>query len=168
MAVTAALLGALQGLGFYLPGQRSKPEYDGLLALGLFSGGFLGALGFPPVFSHTNIIADRSTVGVFLMAAMVGGVAAGLVSASALAKPLRGRRLTLGWRVVIGGLIILTAIDYHFYWPATAERIAVPEVSRQEITDLSAGNARGSAWTGCYQYQGRLPLHTSGEHGQLK
>jgi hypothetical protein len=168
MAVTATALGAVQGLWFYLAGQRSKSEHDGLLWLGLFSGGFLGVLGFPPVFSRTSIIAARATVVLFLTAAIVGGVAAGLLSARLLAVPLRGRRLTLGWRVVFGGLIVLTAIDYYLYWPATADRIAVPDVTRQEITTLSAGNARGSAWAGCYQYQGQLPLGTGGERGQLK
>jgi len=168
MALTAAVLGAVQGLCFYLAGRRSEPENDGLRWLGLFSGGFLGVLGFPPVFSRAGIIAARPAVAIFLMAAIVGGLAAGFVSARVLAKPLRGRRLTLGWRVVIGGLIVLTVLDYHFYWPATAERIAVPEVSRQEIMSLSAGNARGSAWAGCYQYQGQLPLGTGGESGQLK
>ena len=168
MAVTAAALGAVQGLWFYLAGRRSKREHDGLRWLGLFSGGLLGALGFPPVFSRASIIAARPTVAVFLAAAIVGGIAAGLASARVLAVPLRGRTLTLGWRVVIGGLIALAAIDYHFYWPATTERIALPEVSREEIMKLSAGNARGSAWAGCYQYQGRLPLGTGGERGQLK
>lgn len=168
MALTAALLGAVQGLWFCLAGQRSKPEYDDLLPLGLLSGGFLGLLGFPPVFSRASIIAARPTVAVFLMAAIVGGLAAGLVAARVLTMPLRGRRFKLGWKVVIGGLIVLTAIDYRFYWPAAAERIAAPEVSRQEIANLSAGDARGSAWAGCYKYQGRLPLGTGGETGQLK
>jgi len=168
MAVTATALGAVQGLWFYLAGQRSKSEHDGLLRLGLFSGGILGALGFPPVFSRASIIAARPTVVVFLAAAIAGGIAAGLASARVLTVPLRGRTLTLGWRVVVGGLIALAAIDYHFYWPATTERIALPEVSREEITKLSAGNARGSAWAGCYQYQGHFPLGTGGERGQLK
>jgi len=168
MALTAALLGALQGLWFYLAGQRSATQNDGLRQLGLLSGGILGALGFPPVFSRAGIIAARLTVAIFLMAAIVGGLAAGFASARVLAKPLRGRRLNLGWRVGFGGLIVLAVLDYHFYWPATVERIALPEVSLQEVRNLSAGNARGSAWAGCYQYQGQLPLGTGGESGQLK
>ena len=168
MAICAIVLGAMQGVWFYLVGLRSKPEGDSLVWLGLFSGGFLGVLGFPPVFSRTGIIAARTTVAVFLLAAIVGGLAAGLVSARVLATPLRGHSLKSGWRVVIGSLIVLTAIDYHFYWPGTAERIAVSEVSRQEITDLAPGNARGSAWAGCYQYQGQFPLGTGGERGQLR
>jgi len=168
MAFTATVLGVIQGLWFYLAGPRSKPEGDSLVWLGLFSGGFLGVLGFAPVFSRTSIIAARPTVAVFLLAAIVGGCAAGLVSARVLARPLRGRSLTLGWGVVIGSLIVLTAIDYHFYWPSTVERIAAPEVSRKEITNLAPGNAHGSAWAGCYQYQGQLPLGTGGERGQLR
>ena len=168
MAICAAVLGAMQGLWFYLAALRSKPEGDSLVWLGLFSGAFLGVLGFPPVFSRTNIIAARPTAAVFLLAAIVGGFAAGLVSARVLATPLQGRGLALGWKVVFGSLIVLTALDYHFYWPTTVERIAAPEVSGEEISNLAPGNARGSAWTGCYQYQGQLPLGTGGERGQLR
>ena len=168
MAICAAVLGAIQGLWFYLAGLGSKPEGKSIVWLGLYSGGFLGVLGFPPVFSRTNIIAARPTAAVFLLAAIVGGFAAGLVSARVLAAPLRGRTLTLGWRVVFGSLIVLTALDYHFYWPATVERITAPEVSHEEIRNLAPGNAHGSAWTGCYQYQGQLPLGTGGERGQLR
>jgi hypothetical protein len=168
MAICAAVLGAIQGLWFYLAAPRSKPEGDSLVWFGLFSGGFLGVLGFPPVLSRTNIIAALPTAAVFLLAAIVGGVAAGLVSARVLATPLHGRSLALGWKVVFGSLIVLTALDYHFYWPASLERIATLEVSSEEISNLEPGNARGSAWTGCYQYQGQLPLGTGGERGQLR
>ena len=169
IAVTAAVLGGVQGLWFYLAGPgRSRSEYDGYLWLGAISGSFLGVLGFPPVFSRAGIIAARPTVAVFLVAAVLGGVAAGLVSAHVLTLLLQGRTLKLGRRVVLVGLIILTAIDYHFYWPATTERIAPPNISHQEITDLSAGNARGSKWSGCYEYEVQYPIGTGFERGQLK
>ena len=168
MALTAALLGAVQGLWFYAAGRQSETKLDDLCRFGLLTGGCLGVLGFPPVFSHASIIAARPTVAVFLLAAIAGGLAAGFVSSRVLATPLRGRRLRFGWRVVIGGLAVLTAFDFHFYWPATVERIASPEVSREEVTNVAPGNARGSAWAGCYQYEGRLPLGTGGESGQLK
>ncbi len=168
MALTAATLGASQGLWFYLAGCRSNPDHDNFLRLGLVSGGILGLLGFPPVFSSADIIASRPTVAVLLIAAIVGGVAAGLVSARVLTKPLRGRRLGLGLKAVAGGLVILTTLDYYFYWPETTERIAATEVSRQEIDNLPVGDARGSAWSGCYAYQGRLPLGGGGGSGDLK
>lgn len=78
------------------------------------------------------------------------------------------RELGYDPEVVFVGLIILTAIDYQFFWSATTERIAPPEVSHQEITSFSAGNARGSTWSGCYRYQGRPPLGIGAEHGELK
>jgi hypothetical protein len=169
IAATASVLGAVQGLWFYLAGPgRSKSEYDGFLWLGAFSGSFLGVLGFPPVFSRVGIIAARSTVAVLLLGAIVGGIAAGLVSAHVLTLLLQGRTLKLGWRVVFVGLIIIAATDYLLYWPATTERIAVPEVSRQDITALSAGNARGSQWSGCYEFQGKTPLGQGGGSGLLK
>ena len=169
IAVTATVLGALQGLLFYLAGSgRSKSEYDGFLWLGAFSGAFLGVLGFPPVFSRAGVIAARPTVAVFILAAIAGGVTAGLVSGHVLTTLLWGRSLNLGRGVVLGGLLVLAAIDYHFYWPATIERIAVPEVSLQDIAGLSAGSARGSQWTGCYEFQGRYPLGTGGQYGRLK
>jgi hypothetical protein len=63
---------------------------------------------------------------------------------------------------------MLMAIEYQLYWPATTERIAVPEISRQDIAALSAGNARGSQWTGCYEFQGKTPLGKGGGSGLLK
>lgn len=170
MSAVACILGAVQGLWLYLAGQRSESDYGALLWFGSLSGGFLGVLAFPAVLSSTSMIAARPTVAVFLMAAIVGGVAAGLASAHVLHLPLRGRSLTLGSRVTISGLlvIVLAAMDYRFFWPATAERVAASEVSRQEITSLSAGNARGSQWTGCYQYQGKTPLGMGGGSGLLK
>ena len=124
IAVTATVLGALQGLLFYLAGSgRSKSEYDGFLWLGAFSGAFLGVLGFPPVFSRAGVIAARPTVAVFILAAIAGGVTAGLVSGHVLTTLLWGRSLNLGRGVVLGGLLVLAAIDYHFYWPATIEEL---------------------------------------------
>jgi hypothetical protein len=54
MAATAAVLGAAQGLGLYLIGRPSQPEYGKFRWIGPVSGGILGLLGFPPVFSRIN------------------------------------------------------------------------------------------------------------------
>jgi hypothetical protein len=170
MAATACLLGAVHGLWFYLAGQGPKSNYNGFLLLGSVSGGFLGVLAFPPVFSSTNIIATRPTAAFFLMAAMVGGIAAGVIAAHVLYLPLQAQVSTTSRRVVVSGLIliVLAAIDYRFCWPATTERIAAPEVSRQDITGLSAGSARGSQWSGCYEFRGKTPLGQGGAFGLLK
>ena len=156
MAATAAVLGAVQGLWLYLAGRPSESGYGGLRWLGLVSGGILGLLGFPPVFSRSNLVADRLLVVVFLLAAICGGIAAGLVSGSVVAVSMRGRRSTLSRSVVVGCLLVLplAALDYHFYWTPTADRLPVPRVSHQAVTNLSAGNARGSTWAGCYEYLG--------------
>jgi hypothetical protein len=107
---------------------------------------------------NSSVLADRLMVAVFLLAAICGGIAAGFASARVVAVPLRGRRSTLGRSVVVGCLLVLplAALDYRFYWPSTADRLPVPRVSRQAVTNLSAGDARGSTWAGCYQYLGQL------------
>jgi hypothetical protein len=158
MVASAIVLGAVQGLWLFLAGRPSESEYGDHLWVGSVSGGILGLMGFPPVFSRSNIVADRMMVAIFLLAAICGGISAGLVSARVVAVPLRGRRSVLGRSVVAGCLLVLplAALDYHFYWPAAADRLPVPRVSHQAVTNLSAGDARGSAWAGCYQYLGQL------------
>ena len=158
MAATAAVLGAAQGLWLSLVGRPSKSEYGGIRWLGSVSGGLLGLLGFPPVFSRTNIVADRLLVAVAVLAAICGGIAAGFISGRVVAVPVRGRRSTLRRSVVTGCLVVvpLAALDYRFYWPPTAERLPVPRVSHQAVTNLSAGNAQGSTWAGCYEYLGKF------------
>ena len=158
MAETAAVLGAVQGLWLYLAG-RPEPEDGHLRWFGPAAGGVLGLLGFPPVFSRINgVVADRLLVAVSLLAAVCGGIAAGFVSTKVVAVPVRGRRSTLNQPLVLGCLLVLplAALDYHFYWVPMVDRLPVPQVSRQVVTSLAAGNARGSAWAGCYQYLGQL------------
>jgi hypothetical protein len=158
MASTAAVLGAVQGLWLYLAGRPSESESGGLRWLGAVSGGVLGLLGFPPVFARSNVVADRLMVAVFLVAAICGGIAAGLASSKVVAVPLRGRRSNLGRSLALGCLLVmpLAALDFYFYWPPAADRLPVPRVTRLAITNISAGDAQGSTWSGCYQYLGQL------------
>jgi len=173
MAVTAAVLGAVHGLLLYLASLPSEQESFDLRWFGTASGSILGLLGFPPVFSRINgVVADRFMVVVFLSAAVLGGIAAGFVSARLVTAP-RVRGSTLGRGVVIGCLLVLplAALDYHFYWPPTVDRLPVPRVSHQAVTGLSAGDAHGSAWSGCYQYLGQLSRGSGvlgGEGGLLR
>jgi hypothetical protein len=158
MAASAVVLGAVQGLWLYLTGQPSEPKYGDHLWVGSVSGGVLGLLGFPPVFSRSNIVADSGMVAVFLLAAICGGICAGHASARVVDVPLRGHRSFLGRSVVVGCLLVLplAAVDYHFYWPGTADRLPVPRVSHEVVTNPYAGDARGSVRAGCYQYMGQL------------
>jgi hypothetical protein len=97
-------------------------------------------------------------VAVFVLAAIVGGVAAGLVSARVMAEPLPARR-SIFWRSTIVGCLLvlpLAAVDYHFYWPETADRLPVRRVSHQAILNLNADDSRDSSWTACYQYLGQF------------
>jgi hypothetical protein len=155
MAATAAVLGAVEGLWLWLDGRPSNSEYSHSRWFGPVAGGVFGLLGFPPVFSRINgVVADRLLVAVSLLAAICGGIAAGFVSARVVPVPVR--RSTLGRSVVIGCILVLllAALDWHFYWLPTVDRLPVPQVSRQAVMNLARGDARGSAWTGCYQYLG--------------
>jgi hypothetical protein len=159
MAATAAVLGAVQGLWLWLAGRPLSSEYGHFRWFGPIAGGVLGLLGFPPVFSRINgVVADRLLVAVSVLAAICGGITAGFVTARVVAVPLRGGRSTLGRSVFVGCVLVLplAALDYHFYWVPTVDRLPVPQVSRQEVTNLAAGDARGSTWAGCYQYLGQL------------
>lgn len=171
MAATAAVLGAVQGLWLYLAGcdERSRQ----LRWLGAASGGILGLLGFPPVFSHINsVVADRLMVGIFISAAVCGGIAAGLaLSRRVVGKGSRSPMSARGIAVGCVLLMLLAVIDYQFYWSSTADRLPVSRVSRQTIANLSAGNAEGSTWAGCYQYLGRYSRGSGvlgGEGGVLR
>jgi hypothetical protein len=160
MAATAAVLGGVHGLWLYLVGQRSDSAQADLRWFGPVSGGILGLLGYPPVFSRINgIVVDRLAVAVFLLAAVCGGTAAGFAAARRVVPlQLRGRRSIAGRRLIIGCFFVLpvAAVDYHFYWPSTVDRLPVPRVSHRAVTNIPAGDARGSTWTGCYQYLGEL------------
>ena len=175
MVATAAVLGSVQGLWLYLAGRPSEPQYGDLCWFGPVSGGVLGLLGFPPVFSRIDgIVVDRLSVAVFLLAALGGGIAAGFASARRVVPvQLRGRRSIVGRCLVFGCLLVLplAAVDYHFYWPPTVDRLPVPRVSHLAVTHIPAGDARGSMWTGCYQYLGHLSRGSGvvgGEGGLLK
>jgi hypothetical protein len=168
MAMTAAVLGSVQGLWLYLTGRPNESQDGHLRWFGAVAGGVLGLLGFPPVFSRINqIVADRLLVAVSLLAALCGGIAAGFVLTKVVTAPVRRSGSTLGRAVAAGCLVVLplTAVDYHLYWEPMVDRLPVPEVSRQAVANLSAGNARGSAWAGCYQYLGQFS-HGSGVLGK--
>jgi hypothetical protein len=158
MAATAAVLGAVQGLWLHLAGRPSEAEASGLRWLAALSGGVLGLMGFPPVFARSSVVADRLMIAIFLVAAISGGIAAGFASASVAAMPVLGRRSNLIRTSVVSCLLLLplAAIDYHYFWPPTVDRLPVPRVSREVLGSLAAGKARGSAWAGCYEYLGQL------------
>ncbi len=158
MAVTAAVLGCVQGLWVYLAGRPTKSQESDLRWFGAVSGGVLGLLGFPPVFSRINgIVADRLLVAVSIFAAVCGGIAAGAILIKVVAVPLRGGGSIPGRAVVVAFFFVLPigALDYHLFWAQMVDRLPVPDVTRQALTNLAAGNARGSAWSGCYQYLGQ-------------
>ena len=157
----------MSGATRVMAGRPPESDFRGLRWPGSVSGGLLGLLGFPPVFSRTDIVADRLTVAIFLLAAICGGTAAGLASGRVVAMRARWGRLTLRRSALVGCLLVLppAAVDYRLYWPPAADRLPVPRVSRQAVTNISAGNARGSTWAGCYEYKGQFSRGGGGPGG---
>jgi hypothetical protein len=154
MAVTAAILGAVHGCWLYLAGRPSETKSSEHRWFVPLSGGILGLLGFPPVFSRINgVVADRPLVAVCIVAAVGGGIAAGFAARRFAAAP----RPTLSRAVIVGCLLVLplAVLDFHFFWPPTVDRLPVARLSTQAVTQVPAGDARGSAWAGCYQYLGQ-------------
>ena len=169
MAAVACVLGGIQGFWFYLAGPRLS--YHRLLCFGLLSAGFLGSLGFLPVFSDTHILVSRQTFAFLLGAAAAGGAVAGVTSAHVLYLRLQGvgaLPLTARVSVSVSLLVVLVVVDYQFCWPLISERVGVPELSHEDIVALSAGNAKGSQWTGCYAFIGKTPLGLGGASGLLR
>ena len=105
----------------------------------------------------------------FMTAAIMGGIAAGVISAAVVSVPLHLFGSTLSRNIVFGCLFILPliVIDYHFYWTGTVDRLPIQEVSQRDIASFASGDARGSSWAGCYYYRGHEPLNTGGENGLL-
>jgi hypothetical protein len=101
MATVAFLLGPLHGFWFYVAAPRAASGYNHLLLFRSLSGAFLGALAFPPVLSSTSVIAAQTTAVFLLTAGIIGGAAAGLVTAHVLHLSLLGRSMSLGLRVAI-------------------------------------------------------------------
>lgn len=134
IAATAAVLGVVQGLWLHLVGRSSESRAGNVLLLGVISGAVLGLLGFPSVFSRAYITPVSVSAAVtFVTAAIVGGIAAGTTSAEVVTMPLRHIGSTLGRNVVVGCLLSLPliAVDYHFYWAGTIDRLPIQDVSHE-------------------------------------
>lgn len=172
MVVTAISLGMAHGLWLCLAGRPSDPNSRDFQWSGAVTGGILGLLGFPPVFSRIDaIIADRLMVAVFLLAAMGGGIASGFAAVKIVAMRLRPYRSARNRTIIIGCLLVipLAVVDYHFFWYPMVDRLPVPPVSRETAMNISTGDARGSTWSGCYQYLGQFSLGSglTGKEGGL-
>lgn len=172
MAVAAATLGAAQGLCLFLAAKWSRTAPGTFLAanstavwFGAVFGGALGLLGFVPVYSRTSITTDFPVVIIFVVAAMSGGAIAGAVCCRKLTGTVLGPLSPIRSFVVVSLFVLaLAAIDQKMYWTAFDNRHPMPVIV---LTNLSAGDARGTAWSGCYDYSGRLSDGTGGEGGRL-
>jgi len=103
MVVTATAAGAVQGLWLYLALRPSESNRSNLGWLGSLSGGILGILGFPPVFSRINsLVVDQTAAVVFLVAAISGGIVAGVASSRIVARLRRDCSVSLARSAVVG------------------------------------------------------------------
>ena len=170
MAKAAFVLGVVHGLWLQLAGRSPESKVRDARLLGVISGSVLGFLAFPPVFSRAYITPVSVSAAVtFVTAAIMGGIAAGVISAAVVTVPLRPVGSTLSRNVVFGCVFVLPlmVIDYHFFWIGTVDRLPIQEVSQREIASLASGDARGSSWAGCYHFWGHYPLNTGVEGGLL-
>jgi hypothetical protein len=154
MIITAAVLGVVDGLWMHLSGSQSQANGRWC---GVLSGGLLGCLGFPPVFSRVDgLVVEQLTAWVFFGAAIGGGLAAGFAATRVVTRITVIRQCDFGRVVVIGAALLLplAGLDYLIYWPAVADRLPVRQVSEESIANIPPGDARGSTWTGCYEFLG--------------
>lgn len=167
MAAAAAVLGAAFGVCLLLicPWSQStiverfKTRHSHLRWFGAIFGGLCGLLGFPPVYSHNSINAPFSWIITFAGAAIIAGVASGVICCAKLpAAPVS--RSAIGRSIIVGtvALLAVAAVDYKLFWKATVDALPVPEVSRNAITSLAAGDAKGRVWSGCYDYEGKTSI----------
>jgi hypothetical protein len=172
MVATAAVLGAVQGLCLFLmakwsrPVPGSSPENPNRCSwFGALFGGALGLLGFVPVYSYTSISGAFWLVIIFLIAAISGGAVAGMVCCGGISARLRCS-VALGRSFVLASLFMLTlaVADYKMYWHGLDDQHPTPLLA---LTNLSAGDARGTAWSGCYDYSARISDGSGGEGGIL-
>jgi hypothetical protein len=173
MAATAVVLGATHGLWVLLAGGSSRfaasglpgPKKFGFRWFGAISGGVLGLLGFLPVYSCTSVNMDYPSIILLVAAGICGGVVAGLVFCSISFARLSNPP-AIAQSLIVGSLLVLAiaAIEYAVYWNPLVDRLPLLKVS---VANLSAGDAKGADWSGCYQYFGILSDRSGAEGGQL-
>lgn len=156
----AALLGAVQGLWIFLERHSWKTSRQ-RVRFGCVSGAAFGLLGFAPAYIHTEILPPHGWWGiaVFLIAALLGGMAAGAVTAMLVATP-DTPQATSGHirRILVGSLLVLAgaSIEHALFWPALNQKLPITALDESSVVNLPAGNARGSLWSGCFQYNGQM------------
>lgn len=149
------LLGAAQGLWLTFGGRVVDVEDSRSNWPGVVSGAVLGLLAFLSVLSQVHgIVLDYGQLAWLVSAVVCGGMVAGVLSHRVIAAygpwypPTRGRS------AMVGSVLLLTlgVADARLYWRGFVERLPVPAVSHREVASIGTGSARGSQWSGCYQY----------------
>jgi hypothetical protein len=173
MSATAAILGATHGLWVVLASESSRyaasslpgPTQSGFRWFGAISGGVLGLLGFLPVYSSTSVNVDYPTIMLLVAAAICGGGVAGVVFCSISLARLPSPPV-IEQSLIVGSLLVLAiaAIEYAVYWNPTVDRLPLLKV---EVANLSAGDAKGTDWSDCYEYFGIFSDGGGAEGGPL-
>jgi hypothetical protein len=81
-----------------------------------------------------------------------GGATAKLTPASGVMQAACGRAR----RVLVGTILILAGawIEYALFWPILIRKLPILRLDERSVINLPAGNARGSLWSGCFEYNG--------------
>jgi hypothetical protein len=157
-APIAALLGSVQGFWLYVERLHWSNSQE-RVRFGWMSGAALGLLGFALSYIEIEILPSHGwrDIAIFLAAALFGGMAAGGVTAKLTPAPNAPPVVSGGARRILVGILLIVAgawIEYSLYWPALIRKLPIPRLDESSVVDLPAGNARGSLWSGCFQYNG--------------
>jgi hypothetical protein len=155
---SAAILGAIHGIWLYFEREHwSSVEQH--VRFGMLTGALLGLLAFAPSYIQTGILPSRGwlDIAIYIAAAVLGGLTAGGVNARTFpvtSRPQitsrRGRRILFACLLFLGG----GALEYSCYWPSLLRKLPIASLNESSVSNLPAGDAQGTGWSGCFQYLG--------------
>jgi hypothetical protein len=165
MIVPALALGLFHSVWVYLERKHFADASDASF-FGTVSGGFAGLLGFPPAFANvTDVIFGWSGIAVLIAASVIGGAIAGRTWVGFVHNPTAAARRPQK-RFARGALLLVTmfVLEIAVYGPVLRLKLPVWIVLKRDVIGLRAGNARGSSWSGEFQYSS-TSSHGSGIQG---
>jgi len=163
LLVVGAVLGVVHGLWLTIGGRLADAGATESNWTGALSGALLGLLGLPAVYAHVTSATDDRMMVLYVVAAVCGGMLAGVISVRAVAAygpwgaPTRVRSAVTGCVL----LLALTAADYWLYRASTFENLPPLPLSQNAVENIAPGDMQGSQWSGCYHYEGRDGLSKS-------
>lgn len=162
----ALVFGTIQALWLLVEKSKAATSKE-FIRFGFISGSGLGLLALPPALTRSEaVFSSWFAPAVFVVAALVGGGLGGALSALSFRAgngSEKASRPTL--RLIVGCCIVLVPLslaEYHYYGPVVQSRLKVLAfLPKRAVVDLPTGNAEGSRWAGCYEFD----YHNIGESG---